>query len=81
VRPGRPSYFAVSAQAPAGTGVNAAEQGGLDADEPNNRDLVLFLADLNAVHFQRDQIRLPAWGNEIAATNHLVSGRLVAALG
>ncbi|OGU21673.1 MAG: hypothetical protein A2580_07920 [Hydrogenophilales bacterium RIFOXYD1_FULL_62_11] len=41
-----------------GQGLNAAEQGSFDADEPNDRDLALFLADLNAVHFQRDQIRL-----------------------
>ena len=41
-----------------GHALNAEEQEILDADEPSERELVMFLAELNAVHFQRDQILL-----------------------
>jgi hypothetical protein len=40
--------------------LNAEEQEILDVNVPSDRGLALFLADLNAVHFQRDQIRLLA---------------------
>lgn len=41
-----------------GHALNAEEQEILDADEPSERELAIFLADLNTVHFQRDRILL-----------------------